>query len=240
MELKEFYINNYEVIKWIIGALTLGFGIFFKSYLNEKGKLKAVKSENAKLINQTEEIKAKYSRELEELKKEHQLDITKRKYQYETKKEAYTKFFSILDEFSYENNIKGQENMQPILEEFNRNYINAKTESQQNKAVVVMSKKIQSLTFESLKEVTRVKNENKLIKLIASDEIIHKLNSLDRALDNSSDVANSAIKNLPTLMVTNNQAQIEKDKNDIETWGGIVKDINDEIMQLMRKELNEI
>lgn len=240
MELKQFYINNYEMITWVIGAITLGLGIFFKSYLNEKGKLKALKSENAKLINQTEEIKAKYSRELEELKKEHQLDITKRKYKYETKKEAYTKFFSILDEFSYDNNIKTQENMQPILEEFNRNYLNAKNESQQNKAVVVMSKKIQNITFESLKEVTRIKNENKLIKLIASDDIINKLNLLDQALDNSSDVANNAIKSLPTLMLTNNQAQIEKDKNNIEVWGDIVKKINAEIMQLMRKELNEI
>jgi len=42
--------------------------------------------------------------------------------------------------------------------------MNSKSSSQQNKCVVVMSKKIQNLTFESLKEVTRVKNENKLIK----------------------------------------------------------------------------
>lgn len=240
MNLHDIYINNYDTIKWLMCIVTLGCGIFLKGYLNEKGKLKALKSENVKLINQTEEIKSKYSKELEELKRDHQLDINKRKYKYESKKEAYFKFFTVIDEFTYESNINSQERLQPILEEFNRNYTNARNSSQQNKATIVLSKKIQNLTFENLKEVTRIKNENKLIKLIASDDIIKELNVLDLALDRAGDITDNAIKRLPQLMLENNQILINKDKQDIETYGNIIKKINDNILQLMRKELDEI
>lgn len=83
------------------------------------------------MISETEKIKSEYNRELENLKKEHQLDISKRKYQYESKKETYFKFFQLIDQFTRENNVKNQENLIPILDEFNRNYLYAA--SQNNK-----------------------------------------------------------------------------------------------------------
>lgn len=80
-----------------------------KAYFQERGKLAALKSENKFLVDETEKIKSHYSKELEELKKDHQLDITKRKYIYESKKEEYLKFFRLLDTFSNQNRNSAQE-----------------------------------------------------------------------------------------------------------------------------------
>ena len=53
--------------------------LYIKTYTTEKAKMEVLKSENKKLIEETERIK-----------KDFQLEISKRRYQYESKKEQYT------------------------------------------------------------------------------------------------------------------------------------------------------
>lgn len=228
---------------YIIGVLITLTIMFFKSYVQEKAKLKALKSENKGLITETEKIKSEYSRELEELRKEHQLNITKRKYQYESKKETYFKFFQLIDKFARENNVKNQENLMPILDEFNRNYLHAA--SQNNKknetnAVTVFSKKIQKLTFDASQDLMKIKQETNTIKLIASDKILRKLSLLDLAYDKSMEVSNKMMSSLPALMMTNDQEKISEGQKEIEISAMLINQIRDEIIELMRTELNEI
>jgi hypothetical protein len=228
---------------YIAGGLISISILFLKSFIQEKAKLKALKSENKKLIEQAEQIKSRYGRELEELKKEHQLDITKRKYQYESKKESYFKFFQLLDQFTRENNVKNQENLLPILEEFNRNYLLAA--SQNNKksetnAVTVMSKKIQKLTFEASQDLIKIKQETNTIRLIASDEILNKLDVLILAYDKSMEASSKMMSSLPALMLANNQEQMKADQREIEISARVINNIKDQIIELMRRELNEI
>ncbi|MGH2666647.1 hypothetical protein [Flavobacterium sp.] len=217
--------------------------LFLKSFVQEKAKWKALKSENKKLVDETEKIKSQYSRELENLKKEHQLDLSKRKYQYESKKETYFKFFQLIDQFALDNNVKNQENLMPILDEFNRNYLNAA--SQNNKknetnAVTVMSKKIQKLTFDAAQDLMKIKQETNTIRLIASNEILQKLNLLNLAYDKSMEVSNKMMSSLPALMLTNDQDKIKKEQQEVEVSALVINQIKDEIIELMRSELNEI
>jgi len=228
---------------YIVGGLITLTIIFFKSYVQEKAKLKALRSENNRLVNQTEQIKSQYSRELEELKKEHQLDISKRKYKYESKKEAYLKFFQLLDQFTRENNVKNQDYLIPILEEFNKNYLRAASQNRkkdETSAVTVMSKKIQKLAFDSSQDLIKIKQETNTIRLIASNEILDKLDLLNLAYDKSMEVSNKMLSSLPTLMLTNNQEQMKTDQREIEISAIVINNIKDQIIELMRTELNEI
>lgn len=241
--LQDFIINNYEIFSISFLSILGLFIIALKSYFTEKGKLKAQISENKKLVEQTEKIKSKFSKELEELKKEHQLDISKRRYQYESKKEQYIKFFKLLDEFSNENNLKTQEKFLPILEEFNRNYLKSNSlnkKKDETNAISVFSKKIQKLMFDSNQDLIRIKQETNTIRIIASDEIIKKLDLLTLAYDKSMEVANKSINELLPLMLSNNQTKMQDNQRDIEIAGMFIKKITDEIIELMRKELNEI
>ena len=154
--------------------------LYIKTYVSEKAKIKALKNENEKLVNETERIK-----------KDFQLEIAKRKYQYESKKEQYLKFFKLLDEFSNENNIKTQEKFFPIVEEFNRNYLNAT--SNETNAITVFSKKIQKLMLDANQDLLRIKQETNTIRLIASDAVLQKLDLLTLAYDNSMEVSNKTM-----------------------------------------------
>lgn len=228
---------------YIIGGLITTIIIFFKSYVQEKAKLKALQSENKKIVKESEKIKSQYSRELEELKKEHQLNISKRKYQYESKKEAYFKFFQLLDQFTRENNVKTQESLMPILEEFNRNYLHASGQNNkknETNAITVMSKKIQKLTFDANQDLIKIKQETNTIKLIASDEILGKLRVLELAYDKSTDTSNKMMRTLPQLMAINDQEKIKEDQKEIEILAMVINEIKDNIIALMRTELNEI
>jgi len=235
-KLKPYFIY---IIFGLIGLLIL----FLKSFVQEKAKWKALKSENKKLVDETEKIKSQYSRELENLKKEHQLDLSKRKYQYESKKETYFKFFQLIDQFARDNNVKNQENLMHIFDEFNRDYLNAA--SQNNKknetnAVTVMLKKIQKLTFDAAQDLMKIKQETNTIRLIASNEILQKLNLLNLAYDKSMEVSNKMMSSLPALMLTNDQEKIKKEQQEVEVSALVINQIKDQIIELMRSELNEI
>lgn len=235
----QYYSEISIALTFLIGLLI----ITLKSYLAEKGKLKAQISENNKLIEQTESIKSKYSIELEELKKNHQLEISKRKYQYEGKKDIYIKFFKLLDEFSNKNNSETLAKFLPILDEFNRNYLQSTSKnnkSGETKAITVFQKKIQALLFDANQDLIRVKQETNTIRLLASDEVVKKLNLLTFAFDKSMQDSNKMMKNLLPLMLSNDQLKIQESQSKMELSGQVINLIKEEIIELMRIELNNI
>lgn len=212
----------------LLGLLIL----YIKTYTTEKAKMEVLKSENKKLIEETERIK-----------KDFQLEISKRRYQYESKKEQYILFFKLLDQFTNEANKSTQEKLLPILDEFNRNFLNSSSRNDkkgENNATSVMSKKIQRLTFEANESLIKIKQETNTIRLIASDRIIQKLDLLELAYDKNMEQAIKMMNDLPKQMMSNDQYGMKKSQREIEISALVIKEIKDEIIELMRKELDEI
>ena len=205
--------------------------LYIKTYTTEKAKMEVLKSENKKLIEETERIK-----------KDFQLEISKRRYQYESKKEQYILFFKLLDQFTNEANKSTQEKLLPILDEFNRNFLNSSSRNDkkgENNATSVMSKKIQRLTFEANESLIKIKQETNTIRLIASDRIIQKLDLLELAYDKNMEQAIKMMNDLPKQMMSNDQYGMKKSQREIEISALVIKEIKDEIIELMRKELDE-
>lgn len=206
--------------------------LYIKTYTTEKAKMEVLKSENKKLIEETERIK-----------KDFQLEISKRRYQYESKKEQYILFFKLLDQFTNEANKSTQEKLLPILDEFNRNFLNSSSRNDkkgENNATSVMSKKIQRLAFEANESLIKIKQETNTIRLIASDRIIQKLDLLELAYDKNMEQAIKMMNDLPKQMMSNDQYGMKKSQREIEISALVIKEIKDEIIELMRKELDEI
>ena len=206
--------------------------LYIKTYTTEKAKMEVLKSENKKLIEETERIK-----------KDFQLEISKRRYQYESKKEQYILFFKLLDQFTNEANKSTQEKLLPILDEFNRNFLNSSSRNDkkgENNATSVMSKKIQRLTFEANESLIKIKQETNTIRLIASDRIIQKLDLLELAYDKNMEQAIKMMNDLPKQMMSDDQYGMKKSQREIEISALVIKEIKDEIIELMRKELDEI
>ena len=206
--------------------------LYIKTYTTEKAKMEVLKSENKKLIEETERTK-----------KDFQLEISKRRYQYESKKEQYILFFKLLDQFTNEANKSTQEKLLPILDEFNRNFLNSSSRNDkkgENNATSVMSKKIQRLTFEANESLIKIKQETNTIRLIASDRIIQKLDLLELAYDKNMEQAIKMMNDLPKQMMSNDRYGMKKSQREIEISALVIKEIKDEIIELMRKELDEI
>lgn len=203
--------------------------LYIKTYTTEKAKMEVLKSENKKLIEETERIK-----------KDFQLEISKRRYQYESKKEQYILFFKLLDQFTNEANKSTQEKLLPILDEFNRNFLNSSSRNDkkgENNATSVMSKKIQRLTFEANESLIKIKQETNTIRLIASDRIIQKLDLLELAYDKNMEQAIKMMNDLPKQMMSNDQYGMKKSQREIEISALVIKEIKDEIIELMKKRI---
>ncbi|WP_378187503.1 hypothetical protein ACE939_04060 [Aquimarina sp. W85] len=217
---------------YIVGGFITLLILYLRSFFQESGKIAALKLRNKELVEETESIK-----------KNHQLDIEKRKYQYESKKEQYVNFFKLIDKFTREANKSTQEKLMPILDEFNKNYLNAASQNNkrnETKAVTVMSKKMQKLAFEANEDLIKIKQETNTIKLIASDEILNKLNLMELAYDKNMEKSNKMMSDLPRQMMINDQEGMKRNQREIEVSGLVIQGIKDDIIKLMRKELNEI
>lgn len=217
--------------------------LYIRTYLKERAKISALKSQNEKLINQSESIKSIYSKELEEIKKNHQLDLEKRKYQYESKQKQYIEFFKFLDHFSGDYNVDSQKKMLPILEEFNRNYMQAANTNNQKgitNASTVLSAKIQKVMSEANEELTRIKQETNTIRLIASDSVIKSLNLLELAYDKAFEESSTMMSKLPAQLIMNDQEGMNESQNEIEISGKVILSVKAKLIKLMRSELNEI
>ena len=84
----------------LIGIFIGAASLYFTAYLKEKGKSLALQEGVNFLEDEKQRIVSKYQKDIEDVKKEHQLDIEKRKHQYESKKSQYYKFMEEIDEFN--------------------------------------------------------------------------------------------------------------------------------------------
>lgn len=230
-------------IQYVVYLIIIIIGIYAKTYFSEKAKIKALKKDNTELMEKQEEIKSNFIKQIEILKKDHQLDIEKRKYQYESKKEQYIKFFRFIDDFATDGNVATQEKFLPILDEYTNDYFNA-SDSDDNKgvtnAITTFSKKIQQLIFEANKDLFRIKQETNTIRLIASDKVIKMLDLYELAYDESFKQSSILLSKLPTLIITNNQKKMTQNQNDLLSVGKQIQMLKDNLIKQMRIELDEI
>lgn len=226
--------------EYIIGGLLVILMLFTKSYFQEKGKLRALQQENSKIQDQNEKIKLEYSKELEELKKEHQLEISKRKYKYESKKDQYVNFFKLVDDFTRESNRKIQPKVKSIIENFTSEYLSAESHLEQAKAVTIMTAEMHKIISEANEDIIIIKQQTNSIKLIASPDVLNKISQLENAFEDSMNDSNKMISNLPHYMLDDNQTGMKDDQEQVLNSGLVTKKITAELINLMRKELDEI
>lgn len=88
-----------EIMHIVLSFLLGMFVLYFTAYSKTKGKNKALQEDISRLEDEKQKVLAKYKIEMEEIKKQHSLDIEKRKYLYDEKRQQFVKLFSLLDEF---------------------------------------------------------------------------------------------------------------------------------------------
>ena len=215
---------------WLILLIIIMSFLYLKTYIGEKAKNKALLKDKLNL-----------TRQIECLKKEHELEIAKRKYQYESKKDQYINFFQMLDSFSGKQNIKTVENITPIINDFYSAFLRATNNSEeQYKASSLFMKRIQNLMNENNTEFIRLKQETNTIRLIASDEVISLLNDLEKIYEDMFDISNIIIKNIPHNIIENNQNELQTNMVLIEQIAQNAITIKNKLILQMRDDLSKI
>ena len=142
---------------------------YLTSYFNEKGKNKALLGDIQKLTQEKESVIAKF-----------QLDLAKRKYQYETKKEQYFKYFNLLDQFSADGNKETQEKFFPVINKFNSDFLAAQgNQKKEFLATKVFSEAVNNIVLGSNDKLIKIKNETSSLRLIAGEATLALLDDLE-------------------------------------------------------------
>ena len=219
-----------QLSTWLI-LLIISMSFFYlKTYLGQKAKNKALSNDKLNLTKQ-----------IEYLKKEHELEIAKRKYQYESKKEQYINFFKMLDSFSGKQSIKIIENITPIINDFYSNFLSATDNpKEQDKVYSLFMERIQSLMYENNTEFIRLKQETNTIKLIASNEVLYLLNELEETYNKMFDASNAIINISFSSVITDNQKGLQESKIFLEQTAQYAMTIKDKLILQMRDDLSKI
>jgi len=227
------------LVYFLIGLFVL----YIKTLIIEKAKRRILIKKNRILTEESENIKSRHNKEIEKLRKEHQLDLEKRKYQYDSKQKEYIAFFKFLDYLGGDYNIKTQQKMIPIIQEFTTNFFSVSEDNNSNKQHTVSAiyvNKIHELMQDANTELTRMKQETNTIRLLASDTVIQKLDLLDNAYDTAFTETSKMLSDLPDQLIINDQVAMKRSQDRIEIKGKQFLKIKDDLIQLMRLDLNTI
>jgi hypothetical protein len=215
----------------ILIGLAIGFlSGYLISYFKEKGKNKALLSDIKILTDEKERIVSDYK-----------LDIEKRKYKYESKKEQYFKYFNLIDEFGKSSNNDIYEQFFPIVDKFNKEFLSAENDKNKElEAINTFSTNLNPIVAKSNENLVRLRAETHSIRLIANSKVLGLLNQIDKLYDISLDKSTLMLREMGTNIISGNSDVINSQRQEVESLGLEIKTLHEELVFEIRQELDEI
>lgn len=229
-------------MEFIIALLTFlgGLGIgYFAAYAKAKGKNRALKEDIASLEEQKQQVQIRYSKEIEELKKNNTLNIELRKHKYQEKKDQFSKFFMLLDEFNNKSNEIFMERFGPIFSNFMEDYL-VDDEAIKNEAIAQFNQEMMSLFNELNQEYLKLTTETNSIRLITSSALDNLLDKLNTKVGEATNTAQNMLKMMASQEFWNDQTILQPLQEKAEAEGQEIIAIRDNIRKQMKVELDQI
>lgn len=223
------------IFSFSMGALV----VYLTAYAKAKGNNTALKEDISKLEDEKQNIVAKYRAETEELKKQHSLDIEKRKYKYEDKRVQFTKFFLMFDQFQNNSRSIFIEDLTPIISEFFSSIITGNEETKKE-VFYQFTNDIQHIINKIYEEHIKMTNETNSIRLVASSEMDILLDEFENALNKAKENASEMINFITTQEFSTNPALLVPYQEASEKSGNLVSEYRVKLKNRMKYELDEI
>lgn len=218
------------VIAIIFGALGSFVSGYLISYFKEKGKNKALLGDIEKLTEEKERIVSDFK-----------LDIEKRKYKYESKKEQYFKYFNLIDEFGKSGNDSFYKDFFPIVDTFNKGFLSAGGNKERELEVLNnFTSSLNPMLSKSNENLVRLRAETKTIRLIANDKVQEYMDELDKLYDISFEKSTIMLKSMGNNIIYNNQELINQQNQELQTIGSLISEVHEQLVREIKKELDEI
>ena len=216
-----------EVIIGLVAGLILG---YLSAYFREKGKNKALLGDIKRLTAEKESVIAGYK-----------LDIEKRKYKYESKRDQYFKYFNLIDDFGKKSHQEMYDTFYPIIDEFNRDFLG--TDGNKQKELETLNRfsaQVNRLVASSNDNLIKLRQETNTIKLIAGDNILNLLGKLEKYFDLSFEKSTLMLKEMGSNIISGNPDRINEHRKEVEELGAEIIKIHQELIKEVRNELDEI
>lgn len=223
------------VLSFLLGMLFL----YLTAYSKAKGKNKALKEDISRLEDEKQKVMIKYSSEMEEIKKQHSLDIEKRKYIYEEKRQQFVKYFALLDEFHRKSNAIFTSQFQPIMSRFLASYL-VEDQAVKNNAILEFNREVQLLFNQLYEDLLKVNSETNSIRLISSGTMDELLDQLETTVKKSTDDTTEMLKFMTSPAFWADQSLIIPLQEKSEKSGQEVVTSRNALRSRMKIELNEI
>ncbi|RKS02846.1 hypothetical protein [Flavobacterium sp. 102] len=216
-----------------IGIISLILGFFLgylTSYFNEKGKNKAIIEDMKAMTEEKEKVSSHY-----------ELDVSKRKYKYEDKRAIYFKYFSLLDEMSTEANIIAQNEVMPSVNKYTQDYLAANGDTGKIlKAASELSTSTNNVMLKMHQSQMKLKQETNSIRLIGGEKVLKALTEMENAYDLQLERWGEMMKTLSTHILDKNMEAINAQAEEHKKIGERIVKCKEDIIESMKKELDEI
>lgn len=226
-QLQKILSENLTGIVLLVGTYLFG---FVTAYLKERVKNKAYLADISRLEGEKELVR-----------KEHQLDIEKRKYKYESKREQFVKYFNLIDSFTAKSNREIQDRFLPMLTAYNQEYLSGYgNKKKETDAINKFSSGVQSLMFEANENLIRLRTETNAIKIIAGKSTLQLIEQMDALYEKSFDLSSTMIKDLTNAVVKQNFDGIKKTEAELKIVTDQILKTKEKMIDQIRIELDEI
>ena len=187
--------------------------------------------------------KQSYGRELKKLEQNLRYDADRRLKIFDLKANEYSRYVTHLDEFGKKNNSEMLNKLQPIVDEYMKNYLAATSEGDKEKEIQVITwfgSQISHLTQDGMKEVMQLRHESNRIKLIATENMLHTLESLESLTDQAMEHSNKFMSSFVVVISDQRQDLVEEYQAGATKLGEQIKSQTKLLMEQMRKEIGAI
>ena len=186
-------------IEIIIGIVLGAVSGFLATYLKKKAQNRALLEDIKRLEEEKRAVEKKFVVEIEQVKKEHNLEIEHRKYQYEDKRKVYSDFCNDLDKYQSQGQVIFKEKMMPMMTRLFSSIENGDGtgETLEVSFAEYFSEMILLCNDLNLAFV-EVKNQTNKLRLITSDEAENLLNELLVNLEQTKNLSNEFMQYLAT------------------------------------------
>lgn len=219
-----------DYLQILIGLIAGFLSGYLTTYFTEKAKNKALLEDIKRLTEERRKVEAAY-----------ELDIARRKYQYEDKRTQYFKYFGLIDQMSAEQHKVMLDEFLPIMGKYNKDYLNAYgNKGKETKTVAWFSDAMNKLLMKGNEALIRFRNETHTIKLIAGEEVLELIKDLDFYFDWSFEKSTKILKEIAALVLSDQTDRISDKTRELEVIGNLIKDQKQKLIDAVRRELNEI
>lgn len=216
-------------------------GGFLATYLKKKAENLALLEDVKRLEEEKRIVEKKFVIDIEQVKKEHNLEIEHRKYLYEDKRKVYSDFCNDLDNYQSQGQVIFKERMMPMMTRLFKSIDNSdgSTESLEVSFSDYFSEMLLLCNDLNLSFV-EVKNQTNKLRLITSDEAEKLLNDLLINLEQTKDLSTEFMQYLATPNGMNDKEKQSELTNTLTELGQKNEIIRTSLIKQMKNELQSI